>query len=128
MGVLQRAGSVALFVCLAGLTAGWIADWQPLGAGSRPVPARTAQGTAPASPEPPLADPSLGSAPVSPPAPKPAIDPQSLGSPCPADPPTPVVSIRVRVPAIASAGQELEYRLCVENASRAAAHHVTVRN
>jgi uncharacterized repeat protein (TIGR01451 family) len=45
-----------------------------------------------------------------------------------ADPPTPVVALRVRVPVSASAGQELEYRICVENCSTAAAHHVTVRN
>lgn len=44
------------------------------------------------------------------------------------DPPTPVVSLRVRVPACGAAGQELTYRLCVENCSRAAAHHVLVRN
>jgi uncharacterized repeat protein (TIGR01451 family) len=42
--------------------------------------------------------------------------------------PTPVVSIQVHVPATASAGQELEYKLIVENRSRAAAHHVLVRN
>jgi uncharacterized repeat protein (TIGR01451 family) len=47
---------------------------------------------------------------------------------CPADPPPPVVSLRVRVPACATAGQELEYRICVENVSKAAAHHVLVRN
>lgn len=46
----------------------------------------------------------------------------------PADPPPPVVSLRVRVPACATAGQELEYRICVENISKAAAHHVLVRN
>ena len=50
------------------------------------------------------------------------------GSPCPADPPTPVVSIRVRVPATGAAGQDLEYRICIENESAAQAHHVTVRN
>jgi uncharacterized repeat protein (TIGR01451 family) len=32
------------------------------------------------------------------------------------------------VPATAAAGQELEYRLCIENHSAAAAHHVVVRN
>jgi uncharacterized repeat protein (TIGR01451 family) len=46
----------------------------------------------------------------------------------PADPPAPVVVLRVRVPANAVSGQELEYRLCVENCSPAAAHHVIVRN
>ena len=44
------------------------------------------------------------------------------------EPPTPVVSIQVRVPAVGAAGQELEYRLIVENRSRAAAHHVLVRD
>lgn len=44
------------------------------------------------------------------------------------DPPTPHVSLRVRVPAQASGGHELKYLLCVENRSQAAAHHVTVRN
>jgi uncharacterized repeat protein (TIGR01451 family) len=44
------------------------------------------------------------------------------------DPPTPMVGIRVRVPASAEAGKELEYRIEVENRSRAAAHHVIVRD
>lgn len=44
------------------------------------------------------------------------------------DPPTPVVCIGVRVPASALPGEELEYRICVENQSFAAAHHVIVRN
>jgi uncharacterized repeat protein (TIGR01451 family) len=44
------------------------------------------------------------------------------------DPPTPVVAICVRVPVQAVAGQELEYRICLENRSPAAAHHVIVRN
>src|SRR5262245_36017978 len=51
-----------------------------------------------------------------------------MGSPCPPDPPTPVVALRVRVPAVAGLGQELEYHICVENSSAAAAHHVLVRN
>jgi uncharacterized repeat protein (TIGR01451 family) len=43
------------------------------------------------------------------------------------DPPVPVVSVRVRVPATATPGKELEYRIVVENTSRATAHHVVVR-
>jgi uncharacterized repeat protein (TIGR01451 family) len=43
------------------------------------------------------------------------------------DPPSPVVSIRVRVPSTASAGRELEYSFLVENSSSADAHHVRVR-
>jgi len=50
------------------------------------------------------------------------------GSPCPSDPATPVVRLRVRVPARITAGQELEYRICLNNPSQADAHHVTVRN
>jgi uncharacterized repeat protein (TIGR01451 family) len=49
-------------------------------------------------------------------------------TPCPVDPPIPVVSVRVRVPACSSVGQELEYRICVENHAPAPAHHVIVRN
>jgi uncharacterized repeat protein (TIGR01451 family) len=44
------------------------------------------------------------------------------------DPPAPVVAIRVRVPAEVKAGQDLEYKITVENTSQAAAHHVLVRN
>jgi uncharacterized repeat protein (TIGR01451 family) len=43
------------------------------------------------------------------------------------DPPAPMVSLRVRVPAEAAAGRELTYRIIAENTSLAAAHHVTVR-
>ena len=46
----------------------------------------------------------------------------------PPEPPVPVVAIHVRVAATGVAGQELEYRLCVENHSQAAAHHVLVRD
>jgi uncharacterized repeat protein (TIGR01451 family) len=46
----------------------------------------------------------------------------------PIDPPTPTVALRVRVPASVAAGQEIEYRICVENTSPASAHHVTVHN
>jgi uncharacterized repeat protein (TIGR01451 family) len=42
--------------------------------------------------------------------------------------PVPVVALHVRVPATTGAGQELRYQLSVENTSRAAAHHVLVRN
>lgn len=45
----------------------------------------------------------------------------------PSDPPTPQVSIRVRVPADAHPGKELEYRFLVQNPTTAAAHHVRVR-
>src|SRR5258708_7457091 len=46
----------------------------------------------------------------------------------PMDPPAPLVSLRIRVPALGSLGQELEYRICVENKADADAHHVLVRN
>ena len=68
------------------------------------------------SPEPPL----VGRPPL----------PPGLAAPLaePADPPTPVVSLHVRAPAGAAAGQEIDYRILVENPSRAAAHHVRVRS
>ncbi len=46
----------------------------------------------------------------------------------PADPPTPSVSLHVRAPASAAAGQEVDYRILVENTSQAAAYHVRVRS
>jgi uncharacterized repeat protein (TIGR01451 family) len=46
----------------------------------------------------------------------------------PEDPPTPVVALRMRTPARVAPGQEIEYRISVENSSPAAAHHVLVRN
>lgn len=54
--------------------------------------------------------------------------PGGMASAVTQDPPTPVVSVRVRAPATQAAGQELEYRLTVENTSAAAAHHVMVRS
>jgi len=45
----------------------------------------------------------------------------------PADPPPPQVTIRVRVPALAQPGQELQYRLIVQNTSQSPAHQVRVR-
>ncbi|HZT83268.1 MAG TPA: hypothetical protein VFA26_23765, partial [Gemmataceae bacterium] len=76
------------------------------------------------TPAPPVATP-LTPVPATPPLVGPPAPP---GTHCPVDPPTPAVSIRVRVPACVDVGHELEYRLCVENCSRAAAHHVLVRN
>jgi len=49
-------------------------------------------------------------------------------APQPPDPPAPVVTVRVRVPGCAKAGEEVEYRILVENCSSAAAHHVLIRN
>jgi uncharacterized repeat protein (TIGR01451 family) len=44
------------------------------------------------------------------------------------DPPLPNVAVRVRVPDSIKAGEELTYHLCVENASKGEAYHVTVRS
>lgn len=49
-------------------------------------------------------------------------------APATADPPTPVVNLRVRVPPSVGLGQELTYKLIVENSSTGAAHHVILRN
>jgi uncharacterized repeat protein (TIGR01451 family) len=83
------------------------------------------------SPEPPLADQgqrNVGPVPqprlLTPTMPVPIHGPEELRE----DPPTPVVALRIRVPAVATAGQELEYRICIENLSTAPAHHVIVRN
>jgi uncharacterized repeat protein (TIGR01451 family) len=46
----------------------------------------------------------------------------------PMDPPTPQVTLRVRVPARVAPGEKLTYRLLVENHSQARAHHVLVRD
>ncbi len=70
--------------------------------------------------EPPLANP-----PAVPPAVPRAGD---TTTPPPADPPTPVVSIHVVAPDTATPGQELQYRLQIDNRSTAAAHHVLVRD
>src|SRR5262249_2349257 len=52
----------------------------------------------------------------------------AVGTHCPVDPPAPVVSIKVRVPACAASGEDLEYRIHVENHGKTPAHHVIVRN
>jgi uncharacterized repeat protein (TIGR01451 family) len=98
----------ALFLLLAGLSAVLLPDLRRLGAEPKllPEPAFVAPPPMPVE-EAPL--------------------PQAAGD-CPADPPTPAVAIRVRVPAFAAPGQEVTYRICVENCSPAAAHHVVVRN
>jgi uncharacterized repeat protein (TIGR01451 family) len=83
------------------------------GAGSLCVPPRPLAPT----PEPPLLEA------IPEPLHKPGADAGGL-----AYPPTPIVVLHVRVPAGIHAGQELEYRICVENRSAAAAHHVLVRN
>lgn len=94
-----------------------------LWAGPYPVPARTMQAPA-ATKEPPLAGaPGVHPAPV-----VPGTAPTPPGTTTPADPVAPVVLIRVRVPATVEAGKEIEYRICVENKAKAAAHHVIVRN
>src|SRR4051812_14665808 len=86
------------------------------GAISAGPPSRTAQRITPTPSEPPLADP-----------PVPGVEPVE-GAPLEpgfmpaAEPPTPSVSIRVRVKATAAVDQDLEYRMCVSNRSQAAAH------
>src|SRR5262245_31330023 len=109
----HRFAVLILFLALGSLTALLTSLW----ASPRQVPARTAQIL---SPEPPL-----GPGPARPPA-----APMVPGSPSPSpvDPPTPVVALRVRVPASIGPNQEIEYRIIVENRSNADAHRVTVRD
>lgn len=85
-------------------------------AGSPPAKGRTTQALVPAA-EPPLPEAFVGAPP-----------PPGAPGPCPPDPPVPVVAIQIHVPACVNAGQEIQYRICVENRSLAAAHHVLVRN
>jgi uncharacterized repeat protein (TIGR01451 family) len=121
-------------VCLVGLT---ILSSASPAIGGDPQPravTRTTQyiqpGQIPQTPEPPLADQR--------PQNVPGLQPRVLTAPVPVplsapevyreDPPTPVVALRIRVPSTAAAGQDLEYRICIENLSAAPAHHVIVRN
>jgi uncharacterized repeat protein (TIGR01451 family) len=125
MSLRGRSVGVAL-VLAAQLGAALLLGLREASGEPRPSPFRTAQIVAPSSPEPPLA----GTTPLAPPLPAspPAAGLSPVGTPCPVDPPTPAVAIHVRAPASAPPGQDLEYRITVENVSRAAAHHVTVRN
>jgi uncharacterized repeat protein (TIGR01451 family) len=71
--------------------------------------------------------------PVLPMQPAPPMSPFGPAAPVldicpPIDPPVPVVKLKVRVAACAVAGQEIDYRILVENCSCAPAHHVLVRN
>src|SRR5262249_37362934 len=61
------------------------------------------------------------------PALTPPVPGAAYASACPVDPPTPVVSLRVRVPASSAANPEIGYRILAENRSQADAHHVSVR-
>jgi uncharacterized repeat protein (TIGR01451 family) len=92
-----RSAALALLAALACLTA---------------APAQIGPGT----PEPPTM-----------PALTPPVPGTAYGSACPVDPPTPLVNLRVRVPASSAPNQEIEYRIFAENRSQADAHHVTVR-
>ena len=88
----------------------------------RPSPFRTAQITSPLSPVPMPDHPpveALG---------PPTELPSPPGTTCPIDPPTPVVSLRIRVMDSAAVGQPLEYHICLRNESCAPAYHVQVRN
>src|SRR5262249_7213254 len=112
-----------------------LADWLllPLVApddlqASTPAPVRLMQ--LPSTKEPPLISPNpVPPPPVQPFVQQPMVSPTGpvFGSPYQPDPPTPVVSIKVRVPAVSAPGKELEYRICVKNTSPAPAHHVLVR-
>ncbi len=112
----KRATSLLLFAtwALVGVVSPGPSAAQP-----GPVFDRVVQRFQPPSPEPPLADGTV--------TPR-AGDNWTPAGADPNEPPTPVVSIQVHVPAVANAGQELEYRIVVENRSRAAAHHVLVRD
>jgi uncharacterized repeat protein (TIGR01451 family) len=102
----RRSAKRALLLLLCGLAGMGLLGlaW----AESQPPP--SGPGVRLGAPEPPLAD---------------AGPPRAPGEAADLSPP--LLTIRVRVAANAVAGQELEYRILVENRSRAAAHHVLVR-
>ncbi len=117
----QRPAVLAFLVrlgCVAALSA--LAPSSLLGQ-YNPYPGAPIQGVPAYPAEPPLA----GAPPGAPGVPPGYVLPNGAG---PVDPPTPAVTIQVRVPADVTPGQDLEYRIRVENVSRAAAHHVLVRN
>jgi hypothetical protein len=101
----------------------------PVGPPLQPVPVVPLP---PSSPNLPIMPPPSG--PFLPPAqpPLPPLPPPPVVAAPPvkslsADPPVPVVAIRVRVPECGAAGCDLKYLICVENTSPAPAHHVLVR-
>ncbi len=116
MSAHHRATRPALLLLLAGLATVLLGYGRYVGANSHPPPGLAAP-VLPCTPEPPLAD-----------APRGVHAAPAPGSLLPEDPPTPVVAMRVRVPAQVQGQQEIEYRICVENRAPAAAHHVLVRN
>lgn len=67
-------------------------------------------------------------APASPAAAVVVINPPAAQAKEEPDPPTPVVNVKVRVPAEANVNEELEYKIVVENSSQSPAHHVVVRS
>jgi uncharacterized repeat protein (TIGR01451 family) len=111
---MERVQRTRRLVLLAGLAAAWL-----LGATGGPAGAQVP------TPEPPLAGTAGTPAPPLRPVPSGGAAPAARE---PGDPAVPTVSLRVRVPARAEPGKELEYRLQVENCSKAAAHHVVVRD
>jgi uncharacterized repeat protein (TIGR01451 family) len=120
MSLRGRCVGVSL-VILAELGAALVLGLGSASAEPHGSPFRTAQVTIPCPPEAPPCPPE---APPCPPVPCPPAAP----APSPSAPATPLVSIHVRAPVAAAPGQDIEYRIRVENASRAAAHHVLVRN
>jgi uncharacterized repeat protein (TIGR01451 family) len=106
MDSTHRAPRRALLVTLAALLAGALSP--SAGLWGQPFPLGQSQ-------EPPM----VGAPSSSPVAPTRAAEPM--------DPPTPAVSLHVRAPALSAPGQEIDYRILVENPSKSAAHHVMVR-
>jgi uncharacterized repeat protein (TIGR01451 family) len=106
-----------------------------------PPPSWTTPGFSPG--EPPMVEgpkspqsPSVPASPFTLPPPKPLSSEPSIpfvpGVPSPFGvpvvPPEPIVRLRIRAPGRVVPGKEIEYRLTVENISRADAHHVLVRD
>src|SRR5262249_31502322 len=96
---------IAVGALLSVCVAAWVVVPGRMAAQSRSVEVKAAQSPGPVPPEPPLAE-------------GPPLAPGGRGGVSEGgvvDPPTPVVAIRVRVPASGTAGQELTYHIIVEN-------------
>ena len=107
---------IAVGALLSVCVAAWIIVPGRMAAQSRPIAVKTVQDLGSISPEPPLVE----GSPLAPGG-------RGVSEGGVVDPPVPAVAIRVRVPASAAAGQELTYRIFVDNISKATAHRVAVR-
>jgi len=108
-----RVLDVCILFAIVNLTWGQTPAEPPLASPPSGLPSRGPdQAKNPAEPQPGVIEPGL----------------EAQGTYNPQDPPVPVVTVRVRVPASVSPGGEAVYKIHVDNVSGAMAHRVRVRN